>query len=448
MLCLELLAVRAGTKLWLVAVVALLGVLAAPAGAVTSEDERQREIAKELERLAERVDEAASHEAGALAELEVTRRAKAQLDVALIGLDRRITAAEDDLATSERALAAAVSAHEQAAGQLQAARARVDESQQVLRDQAVSRFMRYGVEASTVDVFLEVRDLRSLHDAAAFVGAVADFQGEVVRHHRSLQADTAELERRSEAARHEAGARRQEVAAHTRELQAARAGQLEALSQVEAEEGREEQVVTSVRSTRDDHEARIAALEAESQKITVLLQERQAARAAADAAAAAKARTDERATGQPAPEGDDRRGPARPAGAVTPAGSKALAYPLANPVVTSGYGYRIHPIYGTRRLHAGVDLRGATGTTVLAAGDGTVVFAGLQGGYGNTVVIDHGGAVATLYAHQSRVAVSAGDAVRRGQGVGAVGSTGLSTAPHLHFEVRVDGTPVDPLNYL
>jgi murein DD-endopeptidase MepM/ murein hydrolase activator NlpD len=77
-----------------------------------------------------------------------------------------------------------------------------------------------------------------------------------------------------------------------------------------------------------------------------------------------------------------------------------------------------------------------------------VVFAGERGGYGNTVIVDHGGSLATLYAHQSRLSVANGDRVQRGQTIGEVGSTGFSTGPHLHFEVRVNGTPVDPLNYL
>ncbi len=117
-------------------------------------------------------------------------------------------------------------------------------------------------------------------------------------------------------------------------------------------------------------------------------------------------------------------------------------------MVTSRFGFRTHPIFGTRRLHAGTDFRGATGTPVLAAAGGTVVYAGPRGGYGNAVIIDHGGALATLYAHQSRLSVATGDRVETGQAVGAVGSTGFSTGPHLHFEVRVNGTPVDPLNYL
>lgn len=116
--------------------------------------------------------------------------------------------------------------------------------------------------------------------------------------------------------------------------------------------------------------------------------------------------------------------------------------------MTSRFGFRTHPIFGTRRLHAGVDFRGATGTPVLAAAAGTVVFAGPRSGYGNAVIIDHGGALATLYAHQNRLSVATGAKVAAGQAVGTVGSTGFSTGPHLHFEARLNGTPVDPLNYL
>lgn len=440
----------------------MVAVLAVPAAAVSG-GERRDEIAEEVERLAEQVDEAAAQEADALAELELTRRAKGELDVAVVGLDRRLTAARADLAASEGALADAEAERRRAGRRLEAARSRVVGSEQVLRGQAVSRFMRYGVETSTLDVFLQVRDLRALHDAAAFVGAVAAFQAEVVRQHRELEGDTAELERRAEQARYQAERRREEVAGHSRELEALRSDQAAALAAVEVEESREEQLVSSVRATRDDYEARIAALEAESQSITELLRQRQAAQAAqaapeaqrraADTGADQDATTTSTSAGEPdeRPAGRDRAerpGATPTVPAVTPAGGSALRYPLANPVVTSGYGYRIHPIYGTRRLHAGVDLRGATGTTVLAAGDGTVIFAGARGGYGNAVIIDHGGSIATLYAHQSRLAVSAGELVRPGQAVGAVGSTGLSSGPHLHFEVRVNGTPVDPLNYL
>lgn len=125
--------------------------------------------------------------------------------------------------------------------------------------------------------------------------------------------------------------------------------------------------------------------------------------------------------------------------------------PLIRPVpggVSSGFGYRVHPIFGTRRMHTGWDMSASAGSPIHAAGDGVVVSAGVRGGYGNAVVIDHGGGLATLYAHQSSMAVSAGQQVAQGQVVGYVGCTGYCTGPHLHFEVRVNGTPVDPGGYV
>lgn len=115
--------------------------------------------------------------------------------------------------------------------------------------------------------------------------------------------------------------------------------------------------------------------------------------------------------------------------------------------VTSSYGYRTHPISGQRKLHAGVDISGSTGQTILAATAGTVVHAGWYGGYGLAVVIDHGGGMATLYAHQSTLAVGEGQSVSTGQTIGYVGSTGYSTGPHLHFEVRINGEPRDPMQW-
>jgi murein DD-endopeptidase MepM/ murein hydrolase activator NlpD len=129
------------------------------------------------------------------------------------------------------------------------------------------------------------------------------------------------------------------------------------------------------------------------------------------------------------------------------AGSSVLSWPLPGNV-TSGFGYRIHPIFHVGKLHTGIDLDGNTGDPIKAAALGVVVSAGWRGGYGKCVVLDHGGGLATLYAHQSVIMVSEGQTVKRRQVIGKVGSTGYSTGPHLHFEVRVDGSPVDPMKYL
>ncbi len=126
---------------------------------------------------------------------------------------------------------------------------------------------------------------------------------------------------------------------------------------------------------------------------------------------------------------------------VTRTGSGALAWPVNAPI-TSPFGWR----WG--RMHEGIDLGAAYGTPIGAAAAGTVIYAGWLGGYGNLTVIDHGGGLSTLYGHQSHIGVSVGQHVEQGEIIGNSGSTGHSTGPHLHFEVRVNGQAVDPLGYL
>jgi murein DD-endopeptidase MepM/ murein hydrolase activator NlpD len=172
---------------------------------------------------------------------------------------------------------------------------------------------------------------------------------------------------------------------------------------------------------------RIAAQEAESARIAAALALQQAARQAA---------TPSLPTGPIAPQTERR------SGAVT------FVDPLPGYATGSPYGWRLHPILGYQRLHTGVDIPAPSGTPIRAAADGMVLSAGPRGGYGNTVIIDHGSSMATLYAHQSDINVAPGQTVQAGDVIGEVGSTGLSTGPHLHFEVRIGGTPVDPLGYI
>ena len=116
--------------------------------------------------------------------------------------------------------------------------------------------------------------------------------------------------------------------------------------------------------------------------------------------------------------------------------------------ITSNYGMRTHPITGVYKLHTGVDVGAPLGANFVAANDGVVTKAGYNGAYGNMVIIDHGGGVSTLYAHGSEIMVQVGQEVKRGDIVLKVGSTGYSTGPHAHFEVRINGKTVNPLDYI
>ena len=131
--------------------------------------------------------------------------------------------------------------------------------------------------------------------------------------------------------------------------------------------------------------------------------------------------------------------------------TKGFMKPIAGPI-TSPFGYRIHPIFKSRIFHSGIDIGGANGGAIMASNDGKVIFSGWYGGYGKVVILDHGVVngqpITTLYAHMSSINVNNGQIVKKGQTIGREGSTGYSTGPHCHFEVRVNGKPVYPMNYI
>lgn len=144
--------------------------------------------------------------------------------------------------------------------------------------------------------------------------------------------------------------------------------------------------------------------------------------------------------------------PNQPVAAVLAPARPEVAIPSRMPLfdarLTSDYGMRTHPVLGRRLGHKGVDLAAPTGTPIYATADGLISRAGPFSSYGNYVAIEHGARIQTRYAHMSRIAVVAGSRVKKGDIIGYVGSTGRSTGPHLHYEVRIDGTAVNPIPYM
>jgi murein DD-endopeptidase MepM/ murein hydrolase activator NlpD len=401
-------------KRGLVALVVAIAVAApvAAGAAAPAPSDRQRQIDAEARRLRQQVDEVAAQEADLLAELNVSRRARKELDAKLAELDRSLVGAQADQQRVDTELVEAVAAEQTATAAVEAAVRDLRTAKQTMREEAVQAYIEWGSAPDMTHVLYAVKDVNDAPRIQAYIDAVTSMQARAIRHFDKQQRTTAALEDAAKEAKASVAARQQEATARRVALQTARAEQADAQAAAAAEAANEQRLLAQVQSRRRAYQQRLNELQRESNDIAAQLRRRQRGQAPA------------------------------------PSGHGVLAYPVANPVITSDFGYRTHPIYGDRRLHAGIDLRASVGTPVYAADDGTVVFAGWKSGYGNTVVIDHGDHLATLYGHNSALKVADGATVRRGQQIAAAGSTGNSTGPHVHFEVRIDGAPVDPIGYL
>jgi murein DD-endopeptidase MepM/ murein hydrolase activator NlpD len=365
-------------------VAAALAVLLAPPAAGTALQDRRRELEQvrdQLHRARRELQEARRSERSVLGELQQIEQTRDRVQAELRALERRLRAL--------RARESATRAEEaQARERLQRLQSRL-----AVRLRAIHRWGR----AAYVDVLLASTDF------AEFITRF-DFLGRVVRADAGLIHSTVEQRRRWEELRERLSAERAEV-------EALRLDVVERRRALAAEESRKRALLERVQRERVSYERLAAELEEESRRLEALIRR------------------------LASPPGTGRLGFRLRSGLLWP----------ARGALTSGFGPRRHPIFGVVRMHNGVDIAAPWGTPVRAAAPGTVLFAGWFGGYGKLVVLDHGGGVTTLYGHLSSIGVAVGQRVRAGQVIGRVGSTGYSTGPHLHFEIRVDGRPVDPL---
>src|SRR6266511_527236 len=357
---------------------------------------------KSQRQLKEAIGEASQEETAAVDQLKEVQGRRAELEAVADPLNAQISEATGRQEAAQREvdrIGAEVAALQLEIDRLQA---EIDASQADFENSAATLYRNAGSGSQVLSVLQFAGNPRKSITASRYLGDVArDAQAEI-DHYGELQDDVdaaqeqlEEQQAAAEQARAAAEAQRQEVERLRAEHEPARAA-------AEAEEATEAQVLNTISTQKDQWESQLAALQAE----------------------------------QAALAGGVSRG----------SGNGVLKWPCEGGVV-SGFGYRVHPISGTRRLHTGVDINCAYGAPISAAGSGIVIEAGWRGGYGNAVVIDHGDGLATLYGHQSQLAVSPGQQVSTGEVIGYVGSTGYSTGPHLHWEVWVNGTPVDPMGY-
>jgi murein DD-endopeptidase MepM/ murein hydrolase activator NlpD len=377
---------------------------------------RQREIDRQLQELREQVSEASAEEAQLLTELGETRGRLSSIETTIAQYDVSIADATGRLAAAEQVVAQLDLRIGGVNDRITATEAERVEVTELRTEAIVELYMGQtpdplsglaelvldgddAVDVLRAQEYLEGRTL----DASTYTDELEAIQEDLDRLHDEL-----------ETARAQAEEARGQVEAERVQLQQLRDEQQVLLDAAQTEEANEVALVQDAQQRQDEFEAEISALEAESASIASYLRSLQTRSA--------------------------------PAG-IAQSGSGQFQRPVPG-AVGSPFGYRTHPILRTQRLHTGADMRAGSGDTIVAAEDGVVVFAGWRGGYGNCTIIDHGGGLATLYAHQSAILVSQGETVERGQAIGRVGSTGMSTGPHLHFEVRQFGTPVDPVPYI
>jgi murein DD-endopeptidase MepM/ murein hydrolase activator NlpD len=255
-------------------------------------------------------------------------------------------------------------------------------------------------------VVLEADGFDDLLVRTDYLKRIGEQDRQIVARVKKLKADSQRKKQLLEALKKRAEAAVAEIAAKRQELADARAGIQSRQGDLASTRSQERASLGKVRDTRQSLEGDLAALQAASAQVTTQLQ----------------------GTGGKAPAGPIRQG-------------SHFIWPVNGPVV-SPFGMR----WG--RLHAGIDIAVPSGTPIRAAGSGTVAIAGWEGGYGNYTCINHGGGIATCYAHQASIGVSVGQSVKQGQVIGSSDCTGHCFGPHVHFEVRINGQPVDPMGYL
>lgn len=361
-----------------------------------------------VQRLREQISEASAEEAELLDRLDAAADVRHGLDEDVAKIDGRVAQTEAGVAEAQAAHETALAELNQVRVQLDAAKKRLAAGRKILTQRAVAAYVG-NPAATAANAMLEVQSLRDVEKTRVFFRVLVDAQQRQVAKLDGLREEARRAQEVVTAQVDEAKNKFDDVKAGLSELELVRAEADQVRDRATAQEQAERALFTEARSRTDELEARLASLQAESDAIGGMLR-------------------------------------VRGGGAGARPGSLEPPIPFA--AVTSRFGPRTHPILGTVRNHNGIDLRAGTGTPVRAAADGEVVVAGVRGGYGNAVLIEHGGNLATFHAHMSSILVSAGQMVKAGQIVGLVGSTGMSTGPHLHFEVRIGGTPVDPLPYL
>ena len=386
----------------------LVGV-AVPATAADPDDRLDR-VQREQDRIRRKLEQVEARGDKLAERVAALDEERARVESEVQALNRRIRALGDEVKRARSRLADAQKQLAFLSEKLDAIQARLSEREELFRERAVSAYIAGPTAA--METLLSSEDLSDLLDRVAYYESALDADSRLLEEIELLEdvvtthRETVEEKKDEILAEKAALEQRRAAVAEIRDRRA------DALAAQQAAVAAKRSLLNSVRARGHKLRDVERQLERESERIEFVL----AQQAIGESAAA-------------------------------PSGTGQLAWPADGPV-TSGFGMRVHPLFGDRRMHSGIDIAAGYGAPVWAADGGVVTYVGTMSGYGKVVIVDHGGGLATTYNHLSAAAVDGGESVVRGQPIAAVGCTGYCTGPHLHFEVRVSGTPVDPMPYL
>lgn len=364
----------------------LVFLTAVPGHATTPLEEKQREL-KQVEEKKRATQQ----------QLSQTKKVEQSLTAQLNLLEQQLEAAQNDLAYLTARLASTEKSIRETTAALNAAEQELAEQTDILSERL--RAMQENGPATYLEVLLSSQDFSELLERFDLMKEII---AQDVKLMEAIKAKRAEIEER-----------KQDLEKKKKELLDLQAATQEKKAAIEASSREKERLLAETQKQKEAYERALDELEQTSRELEYAIRQLQS----------------------------------KSGSSTVSRGKGAMLWPTAGRI-SSYFGPRVHPIFKTEKVHTGLDIAAPAGQTVVAAADGTVIMADWYGGYGKTVVIDHGGGISTLYGHTSVILVSVGQKVRRGQAIARVGSTGFSTGPHLHFEVRVNGTPQNPLGWL
>jgi murein DD-endopeptidase MepM/ murein hydrolase activator NlpD len=373
-------------SVWLICLLTFSSVIVPGSGLANALEEKQHEL-REIER-----EKAATSQ-----ELEQVKIQERNLTGELNELDRQLQQAENELAVLNQRMQDTEQSLRQTEAQLELTTAELEEQTAILGERL--RAMQENGSVSYIEVLLSSGDFSDLLNRFDMLKEII---AQDVALMESIEVKRAEIE-----------AQKQVLEKKRAELFALQGSVRTKKQTIESRSQERGQVLALIKNDKKACEKALAELERTSRELELAIRRLQS--------------------------------PDDPTSLVR--GKGAMAWPTDGPI-TSYFGYRLHPTAGVRKLHTGLDIGAPHGQAVVAAADGKVIMSDWYGGYGQAVVIDHGGGISTLYGHNSALLVSVGQTVLRGETIAKIGSTGVSTGPHCHFEVRVNGIPEDPLGWL